>query len=273
MIGDEDKRQGAPFLREYQKLVVQLHPERFESWPLLQGWNLLIGSYRGWKVVVFKDSVGSSMESSSGVGELSEALIGSAKINAENRDQVRLHLERHFNIGLRDAIALFAPDDNIRPELIATLRRHERALGLDPMMIFLSHKGADKPVVREFKQTLELLGFRPWLDEDAMPAGTNLHRGILEGFENSCAAIFFITENFEDEKFLATEVDYAITQEQKKGKHFAIITLVLNGGTAREKVPDLLRRYVWKEPTGHLDALREILRALPVQVGAVNWKF
>lgn len=37
--------------------------------------------------------------------------------------------------------------------------------------VFLSHKGIDKEKVTEFKSTLELLGYDPWLDEDAMPAG------------------------------------------------------------------------------------------------------
>ena len=38
--------------------------------------------------------------------------------------------------------------------------------------VFLSHRGKDKELVRKFKRILELLGFDPWLDEDAMPAGT-----------------------------------------------------------------------------------------------------
>ena len=51
--------------------------------------------------------------------------------------------------------------------------------------IFLSHKGADKPLVRRYSSTLKALGFNPWLDEDAMVAGTELDRGILKGFKDS----------------------------------------------------------------------------------------
>lgn len=58
------------------------------------------------------------------------------------------------------------------------------------MKILLSHKGFDKPLVRKFKATLDLLGFDPWLDEDAMPAGTSLERAILKGFTNP-APLFF----------------------------------------------------------------------------------
>ena len=67
-------------------------------------------------------------------------------------------------------------------------------------------------LVRAFKDTLQLLGFDPWLDEDAMVAGTKLERGIPTGFERSCAAVFFVTPNFSDENYLATEVDYAIQE-------------------------------------------------------------
>jgi hypothetical protein len=58
----------------------------------------------------------------------------------------------------------------------------------------------------------------------------------------------------------------------EKGDKFAIITLVFVDGTAKAKVPHLLDTYVWKEPKSDLGALREILRALPIQVGDVRWR-
>ncbi|MFX8445244.1 toll/interleukin-1 receptor domain-containing protein, partial [Acinetobacter baumannii] len=89
------------------------------------------------------------------------------------------------------------------------------------MKIFLSHKSADKTLLRDYAKTLEGLGFQPWLDEDAMHAGVNLERGLLDGFEQSCAVVFFITENFLDKDYLATEVDYAIRQKRAKGDRFS----------------------------------------------------
>ena len=84
------------------------------------------------------------------------------------------------------------------------------------MKLFLSHKSSDKSKVREYKKTLEEMGFDVWLDEDAMPAGTQLHRGILQGFKDSCAAIFFVTPDYVDEGFLETEINYAIDEKMKK---------------------------------------------------------
>lgn len=93
-------------------------------------------------------------------------------------------------------------------------------MGVKKMKAFLSHKGADKPLVRECKDTLDAFGFDVWLDEDSMPAETALHRGILQGFKDSCAAIFFITPNYKDEGFLETEVNYTITEKCKKAINF-----------------------------------------------------
>jgi hypothetical protein len=143
----------------------------------------------------------------------------------------------------------------------------------EPMKVFLSHKGCDKPLVRRFKEVLGQIGFQPWLDEDAMHAGVELERGILKGFKESCAAVFFITPSFVDEQYLGTEVNYAIQQKREKGDRFAIVMLRLpDANGERGEIPELLRIYVWAEPADELDALRQILRALPVQPGTVGWK-
>jgi hypothetical protein len=131
----------------------------------------------------------------------------------------------------------------------------------------------NKPEVREYSSSLEALGFRPWLDEDAMTAGTPLERGLRQGFKDSCAVIFFITPSFQDENYLATEIDYAVEEKRAKGDRFAIITLLLRDEEGRVgQVPELLKRFVWKEPKSQLEALREVLKALPVKAGPVQWK-
>ena len=144
---------------------------------------------------------------------------------------------------------------------------------IDAKKVFLSHKGTDKPMVLDFKDTLELLGFEPWLDEDAMPAGTALARGLMQGMKDSCGAVFFVTPSFEDEGFLESEINYAIQEKQEKGDKFAIITLLFeNEEEGSASVPDLLKPYVWKKPSTQLEALREIVRALPIVVGQADWR-
>lgn len=144
----------------------------------------------------------------------------------------------------------------------------------DAKKVFLSHKGIDKNnLVNDFKDTLRILGYDPWIDEDAMPAGTSLERGLLQGMEDSCGVVFFLTPSFKDEGYLATEVEYAIQQKRKKGNKFAIIALQFvdeNGETGA--IPELLKQYVWKKPKTTLAALREILRALPIECASPDWR-
>lgn len=135
--------------------------------------------------------------------------------------------------------------------------------------IFLSHKSVDKPMVYRYYNALKGVGFDPWLDEPSMAAGANLEREVFRGFEESCAAVFFITENFKDEKYLAAEVDYAVMQKRKKGDKFAIITLRY---TNAAPVPGLLTPYIYKDVANDLEGLRELVRALPVELGPVRWK-
>ena len=135
--------------------------------------------------------------------------------------------------------------------------------------VFLSHKSIDKPIVMKYFHALKELGFVPWLDEPNMPAGTNLERGLFAGFEVSCAAVFFITENFRDESYLASEVDYAIAQKRKKGNKFAIITLRYPNA---EKVPDLLTPYIYKDVKNDLEGFFQLIRALPIELGQPRWK-
>ena len=137
--------------------------------------------------------------------------------------------------------------------------------------IFLSHRGFDKEIAIDYKLTLEELGYEPWLDDDAMPAGTLLERGLLHGMQESDAVVFFITPSFKDEGYLATEIEYAIEEKRRKKDKFAIITLRLTGdGNDEATIPDLLRRYVWKTPKTPLEALREILKAFPIEPGLVE---
>ena len=138
----------------------------------------------------------------------------------------------------------------------------------DEVRIFLSHRSADKDLVRPFADVLTELGYQPWLDEHAMPAGTTLHRGISDGMDSSCAVVFFVTPNFEDERWLAREVDHAISRKIEKGDKFAVITLLFEGG----QVPRGLRDYVFVNVKGEADALRQIVRALPIELGPPRWR-
>lgn len=143
----------------------------------------------------------------------------------------------------------------------------------DAKKVFLSHKGIDKGEVTEYKTTLALIGYDPWFDEDAMPAGTPLERGLLQGMRDSCGVVFFITPSFKDEDYLETEINYAIQEKRQKGDKFAVITLQFVGVDGKVgEIPELLKTLVWKKPKSSLEALREIVRALPIAPTVVDWR-
>lgn len=138
----------------------------------------------------------------------------------------------------------------------------------DGARIFLSHRSADKDLVRPYYDVLVEMGHQPWLDERDMPAGTTLHRGLTAGMDSSCAVVFFITRNFEDERWLGREIDQAIGRKVEQGDKFAVITLVFGD----VEVPRPLRDYVWVNVRGEADALRQIIRALPIELGPPRWR-
>ena len=142
----------------------------------------------------------------------------------------------------------------------------------DPKKIFLSYKSSDKALAVDFKETLEALGYDPWLDEDAMPAGTELERGLLRGMKESCAVVFLLTSSFKDEGYLATEINYAIAEKRQRRDKFAIICLKLEWDGGVVSVPELLKRFVWKRPQTPLHALRDIIRALPMVTTGIEWR-
>lgn len=238
----------------------------------MSGHDALVGGFRGWRVLCLRHTGKMSLLSDS-LGELGPDILQVDDLNGANLNQARRALENYFDVRPKDAVVFVQPDGTVPPnEYELMLRRHEDAMGISPKMIFLSHKGASKVLVRSFKDTLELLGFEPWLEEEAMVAGAGLEREISARFDQSCAAVFFITPNVLDEAYLATEVEYALRQKRAKGDKFKIIAIAFTVNGKKGVVPKLLRNYLWKEPASHLEALREIIRALPVIVGDVHWR-
>lgn len=262
-------------LRCYRAKVAASHPDLVSVWPVLSGYNLRYARLPGWHVYAFEHTGNTVSTTTMGLGELPHGVLGGISIDNSNREIVRTKIERHLRIKTDDCVFLLQDADNNMVnladiELTHAMSRHEAAMGISPMKVFLSHKTHDKSMVREFDKTLQLLGYKTWLDEDAMNAGAHLERGLLDGFEQSCAAVFFITTAYKDEGYLSTEIDYAIRQKRAKKDRFQIITIAFDG-LGRDAIPELLRDYVWKSPTTQLQALREIIKALPLKLGDPSW--
>jgi hypothetical protein len=112
------------------------------------------------------------------------------------------------------------------------------------------------------------VGYKPWIDDEEVAAGDVLHRALADGMDHSCAAVFFVTSAFRDERWLGQEVDLAINRKVDRAEKFQIITLVFEDA----EVPRPLQRYVYAKVDNDLDALRAIIRGLPIELGPARWK-
>jgi len=175
----------------------------------------------------------------------------------------------HAERSAKELAPMQHPLGDVARELQEDLQR-EAILAARPKRVFLSHAGADKPLVRRVHRALSVVGYEPWLDDEDMVAGTRLFGGIKAGLAASCAAVFFVTDEFEDDRYIRQEVDWALEQKISRGDEFAIITLLFPGAST-ERIPEVLRTYVWKEPEFEVDALTELIRALPVRPGTPHW--
>lgn len=141
-----------------------------------------------------------------------------------------------------------------------------------PKDIFLSHKSVDKSLVRTISKTLAEIGYSPWLDEDRMKAGVPLERALLGAFADSCAAVFFITPEFQDDGYLRSEIDYALHQKREKKERFAIIALQLRGmDGAMGSIPEVLRHLFWKQ-VEPVEIIKAIVEALPIRMCGIEWR-
>lgn len=141
-----------------------------------------------------------------------------------------------------------------------------RQLQMERSRIFLSHKGVNKPFIAKVDSALRMIGLRTWFDQDDLPAGDVLVRGVDNAFEGCSAAVFFISGDFADASFIAREIDRALHECTVRPDSFRIIPLVLaqHGGTD-ERMPKPLQTLVWKT-VDDVDVVPTILRSLPSDV-------
>lgn len=260
----------------YKIYIKSQFPDMLSYQPVVAGTHYKLGSYGNFYIVILIDQGPTAFIQTMSIGSLNLSIPEKEKNNPE---LIRREISRLMNLNKRDAIFLFNVNNNyeswsadLERDLKVNFLQHKLVMNMQPMKIFLSHKSINKDKVRDFKKTLELLGFLPWLDEEAMSAGANLERALQQGMSDSCAAIFFITPDYKDEKYLASEIDYAIARKREE-ENFSIITLVFSNENGEKGiVPTMLKPYVWKEPANDLIALNEILKSLPLEVGDIRFK-
>ena len=146
----------------------------------------------------------------------------------------------------------------------AQKRRH----AMENSRIFLSHKGANKPLIDKVDQALRLLGLKTWFDRDDLAAGDPLVRRVDNAFVECSAAVFFLSGQFTDAGVIQREIDRAIHEQATRVDGFRVIPIVLaQHGGSDDRVPNPLKTLVWKT-VDDIDIVPTILRALPDSVKA-----
>lgn len=166
--------------------------------------------------------------------------------------------------------------DNVMSFAIDTARAAPPTIGWhcpEGRRIFLSHSSKNKPTVDRVERLLTAMGLEPWFDKKDIKAGDPLHRSIQKGMAESCAAVFFVTPDFRDDRYIAKEIDLAMEEKMRKQDRFAIITIVLQKGRRLPaNVPNSLRDYVYEPCIDELHAAETIIRSLPIFVRTFDWR-
>ena len=129
------------FIERYRCLVEAKHPNRSGSWPLVSGYSVILASYQGWTILVYKETDTYNIYTPKKVGELNQTVVGVEELSEVNVGAARGELEEHFKCGPTDAVVLIPPPGDFENELEYLLQRHEMAMGCIANKIFLGSQG------------------------------------------------------------------------------------------------------------------------------------
>ena len=103
----KEKAVDEQIIEMYKNLVAAKHPDLVSGWPILTGHNTKGGSFDGWTIIILEHTGNPVVKTSSGIGEISTAIIGYAQITDDNKPNVRERIARHFRLSRHDAVFVF----------------------------------------------------------------------------------------------------------------------------------------------------------------------
>ena len=97
-----EKSVDVQIIEMYRNLVAKKHPDFINGWPVLTGHNIKRGSFGGWTIIIFEHTGNPVMKTSSGIGEISSAIIGYNQITDDNKISVKDRITCHFRLSRRE---------------------------------------------------------------------------------------------------------------------------------------------------------------------------
>lgn len=257
-------------INQYRKIVANKHPKLLQYWPVLSGYDVTSGSFNRHYVLIIKDT-GNPDRFFNDIEKFDTKKIGALAIKDSNIEAIRKNLSESYKLTPRSYIVLLRKDNkNFDDEIEKMLSYHETIMGIRYRKIFLSNYGISEKIISEYKATLETMGFEPWVDENDL-LGYGSPSNYSQGFTESCAAIFFITDDFSTSPEFKKEIEYAVEEKRKKNSSFSILTLILNDENKKCRIPMPLKHYLLKETNNITESILEIIKAIPVQISHYSY--
>jgi hypothetical protein len=118
------QRLDAKIMMIYRQMVENNHPGESGSWPILCGYNLKFGKYRGWSIF-FYENTGNPMTLNIPLEQLTSRIVGVDDIGSDI-ELARKKLIRHFRVTNNDMLILLnARGSNLEQELQTVFKQHE----------------------------------------------------------------------------------------------------------------------------------------------------
>lgn len=144
------KRLDTVVFKTYKQMVEKAYPAEVENWPVLSGYHLGFGEYRGWKILLFEHT-GNPIPLKIPLEPLTAAVVGVDDIGSDI-ELARKNIARHLHLSINDMLVLLNPRaSNLEEELDVAFKRHE---ALYKKKAELDHKN-EIPIPRPLKETGE----------------------------------------------------------------------------------------------------------------------
>jgi len=136
------KHLDANIINTYRQLVEKTHPTEIDIWPILNGYNLRFGAFRGWNIFIFENTE-NSIALKIPLERLTTAIVGIDDIGSDI-ELARKKLTRYYRLSNSDMLVILnMRASNLEQELDIALKQHDA---------LLKKKAAADPK-REIKET------------------------------------------------------------------------------------------------------------------------
>lgn len=118
------KHLDTKIFNKYREMVEKAYPSELENWPVISGYSLRFGKYRGWNILFFEHT-GNPIPLKIPLEHLTAAIVGVDDIGSDT-ELARKKLTRYLRVTSKDMLLLVnARASNLEQELRAAFEQHE----------------------------------------------------------------------------------------------------------------------------------------------------